>query len=171
MVHVPFFCYAYAMKERSMKERFRKTSAEIALWTGSPAVFAGSVILTLVWLLTGPMFHYSDTWQLVINTGTTVITFLMVFLIQNSQNRDSKAVQLKLDELIRSTKGARMRYMGLEDLSDEELSDVEEEIRAITLSPSAKHALVKLHARITDEKDRRVEEKKHRFVSLHVPHP
>ena len=152
-----------------MKEYFRRTSSKVSTLAGSPGVFIGAVILVLVWLLTGPVFRYSDTWQLVINTGTTIITFLMVFLIQNSQNRDSKAIQLKLDELIRSTKGARMRYVGLEDLSDDDLADIEEEIRAVTLSPSAKRALIKLHAKISAEKDRRDEEKSHHFPPIHIP--
>jgi len=80
-----------------------------------------------VWGLTGPTFHFSDTWQLIINTGTTIVTFLMVFLIQNTQNRDAKAVHLKLDELIRAIQGARNRLVDLEKLSDEELTKLEEQ--------------------------------------------
>ena len=96
---------------------------------GSAWAFAAAVLVILVWLLTGPMFHFSDTWQLIINTATTVVTFLMVFLIQNTQNRDAKAVHLKLDELIRAIKDARNELVDLEDLSDEELKKLEDQFR------------------------------------------
>ncbi len=96
---------------------------------GSAWAFAGAVLVIVVWLLTGPTFHFSDTWQLIINTATTIITFLMVFLIQNTQNRDAKAVHLKLDELIRAIKDARNELVDLEDLSDEELKKLEEQFR------------------------------------------
>src|SRR5271163_2762057 len=99
--------------------------SQTAQWTsrqcGRPLTFGLAFAIVIVWGITGPMFHYSDTWQLVINTGTTIITFLMVFLIQNTQNRDSAAVQLKLDELIRATKGARNSLLALESMSDDEL--------------------------------------------------
>jgi low affinity Fe/Cu permease len=87
--------------------------------------------ITLVWAATGPLFRYSDTWQLVINTGTTIITFLMVFLIQNTQNRDSKAIHLKLDELIRAASSARNRLMDLENCTDEELATIETEFKKL----------------------------------------
>jgi low affinity Fe/Cu permease len=90
---------------------------------GSPLAFATAILIIIVWAALGPTFHYSDTWQLIINTGTTIVTFLMVFLIQNTQNRDSKAVHLKLDELIRALAGARNRLVDLEELSDEELEN------------------------------------------------
>ena len=97
----------------------------ISKWTchaaGKPATFAVAVLIILVWAVTGPAFHYSDTWQLFINTGTTIVTFLMVFLIQNTQNRDGAAMQIKLDELIRALQGAHNELVNLEDLSDEEL--------------------------------------------------
>ena len=143
-----------------MKEYFRKTASKVSTLAGSEGVFIIALCVVIIWFVSGPIFDYSDTWQLVINTGTTIITFLMVFLIQNSQNRDGKAIQLKLDELIRSTKGARMRYVGLEDLSDNDLSDIEAEIKAITKLPSSQRALAKLHEKITDEKHRRTSEKK-----------
>jgi low affinity Fe/Cu permease len=92
-----------------------------AIVLGSAWAFVGALVVILVWLLTGPAFHFSDTWQLIINTATTIITFLMVFLIQNTQNRDAKPVHLKLDELIRALKGARNKLVDLEDLSEEEL--------------------------------------------------
>jgi len=98
---------------------------------GSAWAFAGAVLVIVVWLLTGPTFHFSDTWQLIINTATTVITFLMVFLIQNTQNRDAKAMHLKLDEIIRALKGARNQLVDLEDLSDEELKKLEERFQRL----------------------------------------
>jgi low affinity Fe/Cu permease len=100
----------------------------MAKWTcrmaGHPVTFGAALLIILVWAVTGPVFHFSDTWQLVINTGTTVITFLMVFLIQNTQNRDGAAMQIKLDELIRALKGAHNELVNLEDLSDQELEQV-----------------------------------------------
>ncbi|MCA9334561.1 low affinity iron permease family protein [Candidatus Saccharibacteria bacterium] len=138
-----------------MKNTFRIAANRISTWTGSAAVFLGAVGIVILWALTGPAFHYSDTWQLVINTGTTIITFLMVFLIQNTQNRDSKAVQLKLDELLRATKGARTTYVGLEDLSDNDLAELEKEFKLLVQTPGAVRALNKLHAKIEAENVRR----------------
>jgi low affinity Fe/Cu permease len=94
---------------------------------GRPATFALCCLTVLVWGVTGPMFHYSDTWQLVINTGTTIVTFLMVFLIQNTQNRDGAALQAKLDELIRANHDARNAYMGIEKLGERELEGMREQ--------------------------------------------
>src|SRR5438132_2983922 len=103
--------------------------SSIILW--SAWSFAGAVLVILVWLLTGPTFHFSDTWQLIINTATTVITFLMVFLIQNTQNRDAKAMHLKLDEIIRAIKDARDELVDLEDLSDEDLKKLEKQFKQL----------------------------------------
>lgn len=104
--------------------------AHAAAWTskqcGRPSIFLGAAGVVIVWAATGPYFNYSDTWQLIINTGTTVITFLMVFLIQNTQNRDTAAIQLKLDELIRANKNARNALLRLEELEDEEIRSVRE---------------------------------------------
>jgi low affinity Fe/Cu permease len=99
---------------------------------GSPWAFTIAILIIVVWAATGPTFHYSDTWQLIINTGTTIVTFLMVFLIQNTQNRDAKAVHLKLDELIRALTGARNHLVDLEELSDEELKKLEQEFKRLS---------------------------------------
>ena len=93
---------------------------------GHPLAFGAAVLLIIVWIVTGPIFRFSDTWQLVINTGTTIITFLMVFLIQNTQNRDSEAVQVKLDELIRAIKGADNSMLNIENLTERELQDLQD---------------------------------------------
>ena len=98
---------------------------------GSPIAFISAVLIVVLWALTGPLFRFSDTWQLVINTGTTIVTFLVVFMIQNTQNRDSKAIQLKLDELLRAVSKARTSMVDLEELSDKELDKLEAEFRKI----------------------------------------
>jgi len=112
-----------------MNEYFRKFAAKISVIVGSPGSFILAVSVIIVWAITGPLFHFSDTWQLVINTGTTIVTFLMVFLIQNTQNRETKAIHLKLDELIRSNTRARDSLVDLESLSDEELTRLQEEFQ------------------------------------------
>ncbi|HYG85956.1 MAG TPA: low affinity iron permease family protein [Azospirillum sp.] len=114
-----------------MKEFFNRA----ALWTsrqaGRASSFVVAVVLIVVWAVTGPMFGFSDTWQLVINTGTTIVTFLMVFLIQNTQNRDTQAIQIKLDELIRVTNEARNGLINLEDASEDKLQEVKEEFAKV----------------------------------------
>ncbi len=118
-----FFCV--------VSDAFRVFAHRSSVMLGSAWAFTGAVLVILVWILTGPTFHFSDTWQLIINTATTVITFLMVFLIQNTQNRDAKAMHLKLDELIRALKGARNQLVDLEDLSDEELKKLEKQFQGM----------------------------------------
>src|SRR4051812_22411240 len=109
------------MKKAQPGSAFRRFAHSIALAVGAPSAFVLAMVLVIVWAITGPLFHYSDTWQLTINTGTTIITFLMVFVIQNTQNRDSQVIQLKLDELIRAVREARNELVDMEDLSDDEL--------------------------------------------------
>jgi low affinity Fe/Cu permease len=111
----------------SFNEAFRKMASSAAAAVGSKWAFLLSILIVLTWALTGPIFHFSDTWQLVINTGTTIVTFLMVFLIQNTQNRDAKAIHLKLDELIRGVKGARTHLVNLEEFSDEDLEKLQKQ--------------------------------------------
>jgi low affinity Fe/Cu permease len=110
---------------------FRRFAQAAAAAVGSAWAFIIAAIIVIVWGITGPIFHYSDTWQLVINTGTTIVTFLMVFLIQNTQNRDARAMHLKLDELIRGVTGARTNLVDLEDLSDEELERLHKEFERL----------------------------------------
>ena len=115
----------------SVSDGFRTFSTWSANALGSPWLFVANLFLIFVWLFSGPFFHYSDTWQLVVNTATTVITYLAVFLIQNTQNRDAKAMHLKLDELISSIEGARNRLVDLENVSDEELERLEEQFQQL----------------------------------------
>jgi low affinity Fe/Cu permease len=103
---------------------FERAASHISHMAGLPGSFALAVAGVVIWAVSGPVFHFSDTWQLVINTGTTIVTFLMVFLIQSSQNRDGAAIQTKLDELIRSATNARDAYIGIEDLSEDELDEL-----------------------------------------------
>lgn len=118
-----FFCVVSAA--------FRLFARRSSRILGSPWAFAAAILIIAVWAATGPVFHFSDTWQLIINTGTTIVTFLMVFLIQNTQNRDAKAVHLKLDEIIRALKKARNEMVDLEELSDEELGKLEDQFRRV----------------------------------------
>jgi low affinity Fe/Cu permease len=114
-----------------MRDAFRSFSSRTAEWVGTPGAFVTGVGLIVVWGLTGPLFGYSDTWQLVVNTATTIVTFLMVFLIQNTQNRDARAIHLKLDELLRGVKGARTAMVALENATDEELAELQDEFEQL----------------------------------------
>src|SRR5205809_423108 len=107
--------------EETYKKGFHGFAHRVALAVGSPWAFVLALVTVVVWAVTGPLFHFSDAWQLTINTGTTIVTFLMVFVIQSTQNRDSRVMQLKLDELIRAVAAARNELVDMEDLSDEEL--------------------------------------------------
>jgi low affinity Fe/Cu permease len=119
---------------------FRKIAHATACAIGSPYAFATAVLVVVVWAVCGPAFHYSDTWQLVINTGTTIVTFLVVFMIQNTQNRDSRAIHLKLDELIRAVASARNRLVDVEDLPDEELAQLAREFQRLRRLADAREA-------------------------------
>lgn len=115
-------------KASSLFTRFAKSTSHYA---GTPAVFGSAVAIVVIWAFTGPLFDYSDTWQLVINTGTTIITFLMVFLIQNTQNRDSQAVQVKLDELIKSHGKADNSLLDLEELEEEDMQELRDQYECL----------------------------------------
>jgi low affinity Fe/Cu permease len=114
-----------------MRDAFRVFATRTSEWVGTPAAFVLGLGLIVLWALTGPFFHFSDTWQLVVNTATTIVTFLMVFLIQNTQNRDARAIHLKLDELIRGVKGARTAMVALENATDDELAELQEEFERL----------------------------------------
>jgi len=124
------------MKNSSWFSGFARSAARLS---GRPRTFVLAAAVIVVWLVTGPIFHNSDTWQLVINTGTTIVTFLMVFLIQNTQNRDTEAMQLKLDELIRATQGAHNALLDLEELEEEELDEFRK--RYLLLASSARRQM------------------------------
>ena len=121
-----------------MKQRFRTWANKIADGVGSPGAFAAGVLIVVIWAVTGPLFRYSDTWQLVINTGTSVVTFLMVFLIQNTQNRDTQAMQLKLNELIRAVSTARNTLLDLENCTEDEIEAMQKEFAAIRAKMAAR---------------------------------
>ena len=108
--------------------RFARFAQTVAAMSGHPAAFLLAFAVVVIWIVTGPLFDYSDTWQLVINTGTTIVTFLMVFLVQNSQNRDAGAMQAKLDELLRSVAKAREEFIGIEHLTDDEIEQIRKEL-------------------------------------------
>jgi len=116
------------MRNATWYSQFAKKTAHFC---GRPRVFTLAVAIIAVWIVTGPLFHFSDTWQLAINTGTTIVTFLMVFLIQNTQNRDTEAIQVKLDELIRATKGAHNALLDLEELDEENLDAFRNKYQAL----------------------------------------
>jgi low affinity Fe/Cu permease len=118
-----FFCV--------VRDAFRIFARNSSTTLGSAWAFTIAALVIVIWAATGPAFHFSNTWQLIINTGTTIVTFLMVFLIQNTQNRDAKAVHLKLDEIIRAIKGARNEMVDLEELSDEDLKKLEEQFQRV----------------------------------------
>jgi len=132
-------------------------STAVTKWAGSSSAFAIAVLIIIVWGITGPLFGFSDTWQLVINTGTTIVTFLMVFLIQNTQNRDAKAIHLKLDELIRAKHGARNKMVDLENCTDEELEEIEREFKRV-------------RGRAVERAEQRAEDRSHERPPEHAAH-
>ncbi|MDB5702242.1 MAG: hypothetical protein JWL66_2441 [Sphingomonadales bacterium] len=115
---------------RKLDDFFTNIASWIAAASGQPGAFVIALVIVIVWGITGPIFHYSETWQLVINTGTTIVTFLMVFLIQNSQNRDTASMQAKLDELLYALDGAREQFIGIEHLSSSEIERIRHELEA-----------------------------------------
>ena len=121
-------------------------SMRAADWTGSSTAFALAATIVIVWALTGPLFHFSDTWQLVINTGTTVVTFLMVFLIQRSQNKDTRAMELKLNELVAAVEGASNRLIGIEDMSESDLETVREHYRELAKMAAKEMEITRSHS-------------------------
>ena len=119
------------VKTRTTNDWFGRFAASSSGWLGSKWAFAGAGLIIVIWAMTGPVFHFSDTWQLVINTGTTIVTFLMVFLIQNTQNRDARAINLKLNELIRAVDKARDQMIAIENLSDLGLDELQRRYESI----------------------------------------
>ena len=142
-----------------MNEAFRKFANKTSEAMGTPWAFIAAVFLILGWAVSGPFFGFSEVWQLVINTGTTIITFLMVFLIQNTQNRDAQAIHLKLDELLRGVEGARTSMVDLEDLSDEDLKKLQNEFQRLRehspnlVDDDLERIESELHGRVNQEKN------------------
>lgn len=114
-----------------MNELFHRIAVKVSYFAGSPITFVGAIFIIVVWAFSGSAFNFSDTWQLVINTSTTIVTFLMVFLIQNTQNRDAKTIQLKLDELLKGVKGASAGFIDIENLPDQELEKFHDEFKKL----------------------------------------
>ena len=129
------------MTKSNQSNFFRKFSQKISYLVGTPGAFILALTVVIVWAATGPLFHFSDTWQLVINTSTTIVTFLMVFLIQNTQSRDAKAMHLKLDEIIRALDGARDKLVDVEDTTDEEIKKLSQESSNLQKGLSRKEPL------------------------------
>lgn len=132
--------------KKNKENFFEKISTKITNWTGSPVAFGVAAFVVIVWVATGPVFHYSDTWQLVINTGTTIVTFLMVFLIQKTQNKDSKAIQLKLNELIAASRHASNRMVDIEDLTEAELDTLHKYYQKLSDISEADNDIHKSHS-------------------------
>jgi low affinity Fe/Cu permease len=136
--------------EIQMKKQFNKLAETTAHALGTAWAFVIAVSVVLIWALSGPIFHFNDTWQLTINTGTTIVTFLMVFLIQNTQNRDARATQLKLDELLRAIELARNSMVNLQDMTDQELDALEQEFRRLGRSNVDEAEALKALKRVAD---------------------
>src|SRR5262245_26348612 len=140
-------------------QKRERLSHAVTVWTGSSWAFALAATVILAWLVTGPLFQFSDTWQLVINTGTTIVTFLMVFLIQRSQNKDSRAIQIKLNELVAAINGASNRLINAEDLSEAEVTALHEHYKKLAELTKSRGSLTESHS--VEEAERR-DEMKHR---------
>jgi low affinity Fe/Cu permease len=139
---------------------FRILATKISSLSGAPLTFVGACLIVSGWAISGPVFHFSNTWQLFINTFTTISTFLMVFLIQNTQNRDAKTVQLKLDELILATRG-RDALVDLEDMTDDELGALDREFREIHNRQATSTTMKRLHGKVEEARQRRMKSKHH----------
>ncbi len=146
------------MGTKNKKNVFERFSARVTKFTGKPVTFISALGVILLWAVTGPLFDYSDTWQLIINTGTTIITFLMVFVIQQSQNNDTEAIQLKLNELIASSKTASNRLIDIEDLTEEELDKLKKEYVRLSDQAEKESDAFRLHS--IDEKEKHFHKKK-----------
>src|SRR5678816_430982 len=140
-------------KRNPISHALEKASSAVTQWAGSSGAFALAVLVIVVWLVTGPSFHFSNTWQLVINTGTTIITFLMVFLIQRSQNKDSRAVHLKLNEVVAALHGASNRLINVEDLTEAEIRLLHEHYRHLVTMAKRDASLTESHS--VDEAEER----------------
>ena len=136
-----------------MEDLFRRFARSASDLLGRAEAFLLALAAILIWAILGPVYRYSDTWQLVINTATTIVTFLMVFLIQNTQNRDAKAIQLKLDELLRGVKGARTGLVRLEELTDQELKELETSFEALRQKMSSPRIISPNQTRVDTESD------------------
>jgi low affinity Fe/Cu permease len=150
---------------------FSQAAQWISRQCGRPLTFGLAVGIVVIWAMTGPIFHYSDTWQLVINTGTTIVTFLMVFLIQNTQNREASAVQLKLDELIRASAAARNRLLTLEDLSEPELERMKESFSRIAERGGAGPGVLREVEADLDQAEVDIEQAKDKLSATRQPPP
>ena len=157
-----------------MQKFFSHVASRTAIWMGQPSAFVGATVACIVWAVSGPLFNYSDTWQLVINTATTVLTFLAVFLIQNSQNRDGAAIQAKLDELLRAVEAARPQFIGIEHLTESQIElvrkalerqakSVAEEMKETRKSKSPKKAAKSTRAPKTESAEDTVDRLLERF--------
>ncbi len=148
------------MDKPDKKNFFDNLASKITGWTGSSSAFIIALLIVVIWAISGPVFHYSETWQLVINTGTTIITFLMVFIIQKSQNKDSKAVQLKLNELIAANRHTSNRMVDIEDLTEDELNNLRDFYSRLSELAEQEDDIHKSHSIDTAEK---LQEKKSRI--------
>jgi low affinity Fe/Cu permease len=150
---------------RKIRRTWENFARQATQWTGRPAAFGIALAIVLLWLATGPLFHYSDTWQLVINTGTTVVTFLMVFLIQHAQNKDTRAIELKLNELVAAMPGASNRLIDIESLSEQDLETLHRYYRRLVTMSKKDAELTQSHS--IEEAAARYESKKKRERAIH----
>jgi len=144
------------MPDKKHKNFFDRFSAKVTKVTGKPVSFISALGIILVWAVTGPIFHYSDTWQLIINTGTTIVTFLMVFVIQQSQNKDTEAIQLKLNELIAASRTASNRLVDIEDLTEDELDNLKDFYISLSESSAKESDIFKTHSIDEAQKNHRM---------------